>query len=230
MKKKDLTLKLVTKLMVISVLVLSSLSLHSQEKEMQTLFKKSESVLLGGYGSFDIKGSQLDGGFNGLFLGWHGGVILNNSYVLGLAGYGLLPTQKVNPPSNIAEFGTNYHLSGGYGGLLFEYVNSPNKLLHFNINTIVGAAGLTYTDLVNKEHEINKSYPKSVSFVVEPGIEAELNISKFFRMTLGLSYRYAPNIKLRYNESDNQNVFNGVSVNLGFKFGEFTGIKTNSEL
>jgi hypothetical protein len=57
----------------------------------------------------------------------------------------------------------------------------------------------------------------------------ELNVSSLFRMALGISYRYAPNFKLRYNEDDNKNAFNGFSVNLGFKFGDFLGQKLTSK-
>lgn len=225
MVKKILAKKTIIRFVLISTLLFSNLCLCAQREEMQTLFGRSEDARIGGYGTFEIKASQLDGGINGLLLGWRGGAILNHSYVLGLAGYGLLPTRKITPPSDIEEIDRDYHLTGGYGGVLLEYINSPRKLLHFTANTLIGIAGITYTDIINKDYDTHKSYPKSISFVVEPCVEMELNVSTAFRMSLGVSYRYSPNFKLRYNEQDNKNAFNGLSVNLGFKFGEFLGYK-----
>ncbi|NLA25110.1 MAG: hypothetical protein GX879_09105 [Bacteroidales bacterium] len=219
----------ITKLVLIAGLLFSSLYLNAQSKEVQTLMGSSGDVRIGGYGSFEIRGSQLDGGFHGLLLGGRGGAILNNSFALGFGGYGLLPTRKVNPPSYIAETGKKYHLSGGYGGLLFEYINSSHKLVHFATNTLLGVAGITYTDITNREERTDIRFPKSVSFVIEPCAEIELNVSKVFRISLGVSYRYAPNFSLKYNGENNKNAFNGFSINLGFKFGEFVGQKINSE-
>lgn len=224
MKKKLIEIIIIMFVLIITLLFLN-LSLSAQNDEIQTLFDKAEVARIGGYGTFEIKASQLDGGINGLLLGWRGGVILNHKYVLGLAGYGLLPTRKITPPSDIAEIGRDYHLTGGYGGILLEYINSPRKLLHFAANTLIGIAGITYTDLINKDYDTHKSYPKSISFVVEPCVEMELNVSTVFRMSLGVSYRYSPNFKLRYNKQDNKNALNGLSINLGFKFGEFLGYK-----
>lgn len=229
MIKKSLAERTIIMFVLITALLFSNLSLSAQNDEIQTLFDKAEVARVGGYGAFEIKASQLDGGLNGLLMGARGGAILNHKYVLGLAGYGLLPTRKITPPSDIAETERNYHLTGGYGGILLEYINSPRKLLHFAANTLVGVAGITYTDLINKDYDTYKSYPKSLSFVVEPCIEMELNVSTVFRMSLGLSYRYSPNFKLSYNEQDNKNAFNGFSVNLGFKFGEFLGYKVKLE-
>ena len=222
------------KKLVISVALVLGLGLtrtraqeiDTQSDDIQTLFSGNETLLTGSYGGFVVSGSQLDGGF-GLVLGARGGVILNKSFLIGGAGYGLIPTKEVTCP--IYEHGFNHYLTGGYGGLFFEYISSSNRLLHFTANTLVGLGGVTYAkawDNVDiNNHDNSLKHPGSFVFVLEPGVAMDLNVSKMFRMSLGVSYRYSPNFKLQYEGANiaPETAFNGFSVNLTFKFGNFSG-------
>ena len=55
-------------------------------------------------------------------------------------------------------------------------------------------------------------------FVIEPGVKAEMNLSKMFRLGLTVSYRWAPDLDLRYASDGLINQFN---IKLGLKFGKF---------
>ena len=204
-------------------------SLKTQAQEAKTLFGGDNEIKIGGYGAFDIKFTQLDGKFSGLLLGGRGGVIINSMFSIGGAGYGILPTKRVNCPIPEHIYETNNFWTGGYGGLFVEYINSSNSLLHFTANTLIGAGGITYVNHSSNynswdwQNEIRRSHPISVVFVVEPGINLELNVSEFFRMNFGASYRYSPNFEWKYKDEDivPNTAFNGLSINLGFKFGKF---------
>ena len=231
-RRVRLTLKTVAKLVVAFIFV--PLCLNAQDKEMSTLFGDDGTLRLGGYGAFEIRGSQLDGSFGGLLLGGRGGVIINNVFSFGGAGYGLMPTKKIDCPIPGHEFERNTFWTGGYGGLFFEYINSSNNLLHFTVNALIGGGGVTFNN-----HSIDErflSHPVSAIFVVEPGVTAELNVFKTFRMSLGLSYRYAPNFELKYTDSNGMKqdivpntAFNGISLNLAFIFGNFSGIEIDKD-
>ena len=207
------------------------LFLNAQEdEEMKTLFGGDREVRFGGYAALEIKGSQLDDVFHGFLLGARGGLIFQNKYLLGVAGYGIIPTKKVKCPIPSHD---NHQLTGGYGGLLFEYLHQPNRLLHFTTNMFVGAGSVTYKDNIGNADTNNpNSHKGSFVFVLEPAVAMDLNISASLRMSLGVSYRYSPNFKLQYEGKDivPNTAFNGFSVNLTFKFGNFRSQYTASEL
>ena len=217
--------------LVIAIFTLLPFCLIAQPEEhaeeMSTLFGGDKEIKTGGYGAFEIKLSQLDGDLNGLILGGRGGIIINRTFSIGGAGYGLLPTKKIKCPIPGHEYERNNFWTGGYGGLFFEYINSSKKLLHFTANTLIGCGGITYISHSSDFSNFNsiRSHPTSVSWVFEPGIGVELNVFKIFRMYLGASYRYAPGFELKYDEKDivPTTAFNGLSINLAFKFGNFTG-------
>jgi hypothetical protein len=54
--------------------------------------------------------------------------------------------------------------------------------------------------------------------VVEPAIELEFNMARFFRMAATASYRYTSNITLFDTDED---VLRGLNFGLTFKFGKF---------
>lgn len=223
------TLNIKTTLFLIASFILLPLCLKAQDTEMTTLFGGSKEIRTGGYGAFEIKCSQLDGEFMSLLLGGRGGVIINNVLSIGGAGYGFLPTKKIKCPIYGHEDEKNTFWTGGYGGLFFEYINSSNNLVHFTINTLIGAGGITYLTH-NNFNKYNNEHPVSVVFVLEPGATIELNIFKTFRLDLGVSYRYSPNFEFKFDRP-NENfdiTFNGLSISLVFKFGNFTGY-TNKE-
>ena len=101
-------------------------------------------------------------------------------------------------------------------------------MLHFTINSFIGMGGVTYTRGVDDENysldDWKKfKHPSCFVFVFEPGVSMELNVFKAFRMALGVSYRYLPNFELQHEGKNivSKDAFNGVSVNLAFKFGQF---------
>ena len=220
------TLKFLRTVMIAIILVLSSLCLKAEE--MATLFGGNKEIRTGGYGALEIKLSQLNGEFGALLLGGRGGVIINNVFSIGGAGYGFVPIKKIDCPIPNHSNEKNNFWTGGYGGLFFEYINSSNSLAHFTINTLIGAGGITYISHSNiHQNKYFEDHPSSVVFVLEPGATVELNVFKIFRLGLGVSYRYSPNFEFKFDDGIENKIpntaFNGLAINLAFKFGNFTG-------
>jgi len=217
MNRLSITIKLALTLMFFP------LCLNAQDEEIQTLFSSDKISRIGTYGTLEAKGTQLDADFSGLILGGRIGLVFNDVFAIGGAGYGLIPTKTITCPI-IGHENENNYFTGGYGGLYFEYMNSPAKLLHLTANAFIGCGSVTYKPAYgnSSNHYSNNSYghPSSFVVVIEPGIDMELNVSKMFKMALGVSYRYSPNFKMLYENSDilPTTAFNGVSFNLKFKF------------
>jgi hypothetical protein len=200
---------------------------NAQDNEIRTLFDGNKEIRIGGYGGFEMKSSQLDKSFSGLLLGMRGGMIVNDKFLIGAAGYGLLPTKKVNYPIFGHETENNLYLTGGYGGLFFEYIHLSDRMFHLTANTLIGCGGVTLTKGWEKNDYFDNTlkHPSSFVFVIEPGVALDVNVTKMFRMSLGVSYRYTPNFNLQH---EGKNIlpsaaFNGFSVGLTFKFGSFSG-------
>ncbi|MCL2073910.1 MAG: hypothetical protein FWH18_08320 [Marinilabiliaceae bacterium] len=201
--------------------------LNAQKDEVSTLFGGDSDYRIGGYASLDTKFSQVDNGM-GFLLGVKGGLIFNSIFSVGIGGYGLLPTAKTHFDCPVVghENEKSTYWTGGYGAVILEYIHSSNRLLHFNANTLLGFGGASYSvryQVYNEEDTNDVQHPSKFIFVVEPGVAAELNVSQFFRISLGVSYRYVPNFKFAYEGTSlaPTTTFNGFSANLTLKFGSF---------
>jgi len=113
------------------------------------------------------------------------------------------------------------NLTGGYGGLVLEPIVFPNFPVHLSLPVLIGAGGIAYTtsnyypEYDDSDYFVEDSY---AYFIIEPGVELELNMLKFFRLAFGGYYRYTSDIDLiDYPE----NVLHGFSGGITFKFGKF---------
>jgi len=158
---------------------------------------------------------------------------------IGFAGYGLIPHNKIDFDCPIHSGSTNSRLVGGYGGLYFEYIHSSNSIIHPTVNFFVGTGGLSifHTNYSYKTSDpknngsfdpFSEEHPSSWIMVLEPGISADANITKFFRISLGVGYRIVPNLDMSYKDGEGvkrdliaTDAMNGLSLNLSFKFGRF---------
>lgn len=203
-----------------------SVSLFSQENndEMKTLFGNGK-VKFGGYGAVETKFSPLNDQF-GLFVGGRGGVIINHSFILGLGGYGLTTSHKVDGYKIKDPYYTDStaYLRMGYGGLHLGYIIEPNEVLHITTGALVGGGWAGYTrSMSNKNHndgwgDNNWAYESTGFFIVEPSVGAEINITSFFRLELNASYRFVSLVDLPNTKNAD---ISGFSGNLAFKFGKF---------
>jgi hypothetical protein len=189
----------------------------------ETLFG-GDSVTWGGFGAPEVKFSEVNGEF-ALYVGGRGGVIINNSFIIGLAGYGVVTSHELE----------NYHISGyadssaylriGYGGLYLGYIINPNKVVHITTGIIIGGGGALYTrayayqDHDNEYRDRQKfTYESSPFLIIEPSIGAELNITKFMRFEIGASYKLVSYVELPVTKNSD---ISGLSGYVTFKFGKF---------
>jgi len=185
----------------------------TDDQEMQTLFR-NQKISVGGMGGPQVGLSQFNDREIWL-VGCRGGVVINHSLVIGGGGWGI-----VNMPKFTGIAGNTYaYIEGGYGGMLIEPIIKSNKLVHIAVPILIGAGNLMYVKEIEQDpmdplNEIdNDSF-----FVLEPGIEIELNVVRFMRIAAGIRYRWAPNLDLVDTPS---NPFNGITSSITFKFGKF---------
>ena len=220
------------------------LQAQESDEEMKMLFHKkdkpeSEKTKIdnGGYGSFSIGWTKIDGK-DALLIGGRAAWIANHRFALGLAGAGFfnnISSNRYYDSNYDPNYDPNYSLAGGYGGILVEPIVAPNYPVHISVPILIGAGGVTATPADWKNYDgyysTNYYYATDAFFVLEPGIDVEFNITKFFRVALGASYRFTSDIYLQHkylNDLDETEYVNvpkdalrSFNANISFKFGWF---------
>ncbi len=156
-----------------------------------------------------------------MLVGLRGGWIIDHRFTLGLAGHGLVT--KVDNPGydeavNSPLIQGESQLFLGYGGLLLEPVIAYGSPVHIALPVIIGAGGCGY--YYSYEQPLNGSYgtvdDAQGFFVLEPGIELEMNLIRLVRLGLGASYRYTSNIDLPGTSATALQGWNaGISIKVG---------------
>jgi hypothetical protein len=170
----------------------------------------------GGFGAPVLKYTSIYGQ-NTLMIGGRGGWIINHSFVIGGGGYGTV-TEVDAPEGILPELGS-LDLKFEYGGLELEYILNPKSLAHIGFYILIGGGSIKFSNDTGSYHEGDHTVgPDDFVFVMEPSINGELNITDWFHITAGVSYRFVTGVEqTSLVDSD----FSGVSGVLTFKFGSF---------
>ncbi|OGC90870.1 MAG: hypothetical protein A2W25_13145 [candidate division Zixibacteria bacterium RBG_16_53_22] len=171
----------------------------------------------GGFGAPVVKFTELKDEF-AVLVGGRGGWIINHSFSIGGAGYGLV-NQDID--ERIISTDTTLFLTMGYGGVEFEYIASSEKLMHMTISSLIGGGAIDYLAKSNSrdwDHHDYHSDNADAFFVFEPAINGELNVVEFFRIGAGVSYRFISGVE---TEELTDNDLSGLAANIMFKFGKF---------
>jgi len=184
--------------------------------DIQTLMGKNNAV--GGYGAISIQYTELENR-DAFVFGARGGILMGHMVALGLGGSGFF-----NDVHYDATTGNDISLAGGYGGFFFEPVIMPKFPVHVAFPILIGAGGVAVVS-VNDDEDWNDNYKSEASdafMVIEPGIEIELNITRFFRFCIGGYYRYTSDVDIQDPEySVPTDILQGFSGGVTFKFGRF---------
>lgn len=203
----------------ILLLVLIGFGHASFAQEIQTLFRNSHST--GGYGALTNKFTYINGEFANL-CGVYGGVYLNHKFMVGISAAAVTNDIPV-PQEYSAVPGLRMSYEYGQVGMINEYVIGSNKAVHLVFDLFTGA-GFTFQynrnewddyDYDDHDEHIHKD---DWFFVIEPGVQLEVNVTKWMRFSPGVSYRFAQGSSAPgLTDSDLRNI----SYNATLKFGKF---------
>jgi len=186
----------------------------NRNDEIRTIFGSHQSN--GGYGAFSI-GYTLVNNRDAVMFGGRGAWILNHSFAIGAGGEGFVTSYL-----NDADLNAEANFSGGYGGLFIEPILFPKVPIHISFPIMAGAGGIAYARRMDNNQISNTNYNMIIEsdafFVVEPGAEIELNMTRYFRLAMSCSYRATTKLNM---VTANNNALNGISTKVVFKFGWF---------
>lgn len=203
------------KIFIIMTVILTSISLFAQDDdEFRTIFDGGINKIRG-FGGPTMTFSVIDGEFAHL-MGGGGGLILNDQLIIG--GFGMGLTNYIDAKENLDANGVDDYdgleVNYSFGGLWFGYIIKGRYPIHPVIHTQIGwgsaslVKGISYTP-----------YEQDRVFVVNPILELEMNITRFFRLAVGANYRL--NLGINRLEKYGNDHFSGPGGFLSFKFGWF---------
>ena len=205
------------KTIVTIALIFTSTSIFAQNGGVRTVFKRGV-LTSGGYGAATNQFTTIRGKFANL-TGLYGGWFINHRFMIGAALASTtnnlhVPTQFSADP--VRDLSYEY----GHFGLMTEYVIGSDKPVHLVVNLMTGAG---FTLQYERFGYHNSSYQNDVHdqnwfFVAEPGVQVEMNLFKWMRLSPGVSYRRSFGSNGR--GLDDKDI-SGVSYNATLKFGKF---------
>ncbi len=184
--------------------------------QIQTIFSKNKSN--GAYGALTFAYSQIDGK-DAFISGARGAFIFDHSLAIGLGGYGFV--NNLDYYYYYENHPLNYTLAGGYGGIFVEPIVAGKKAVHLSFPVLFGMGGVALIEdygWQSWEYDPFNELDHDVFFVIEPAVELEFNLTRWFTTAATLSYRYTSNIDLYETDA---NVLNGLNFGLTCKFGKF---------
>jgi len=187
---------------------------YYKSKEIKTLLGRNRSG--GGYTALSAGYSVIDGNHAVLF-GGRFGWLASHSIGIGMGATGFINEFHYEPSLDRDVF-----LAGGYGGIYIEPILLPRLPVHLSFPVLFGAGGISY---VSKESSMNNNLieDSEAFLIIEPAAEIELNLTRFFRLAIGASYRFPTSfdVGLSGTPTANAESIKGMSYTMALKFGKF---------
>jgi hypothetical protein len=199
---------------LVVVTILLSAPVIGQEGDIKTIFKGD--MKSGGYGAVSNKFTTIRGEYANL-VGGYGGWFVNHRMLIGIGG--AASTNDLRVP---VQFSTNpiQHRTWQYVqfGMMTEYVLFSDQPIHFAIN-FFGGPGFTL-QYKREDWDNHNDYTSDENWfvVLEPGVQLEINLFKWMRLSPGVSYRATFN---SHGQGLSDSDVRGISYNATAKFGKF---------
>jgi hypothetical protein len=209
-------------LLIIAVSILIPAGIIAQDPEFQYYKNKEMKTLLGrnrsggGYGSFTTGYTTIDNK-HALLFGGRFSWIASHTVGIGIGATGFINEYHYEP-----SLDRNVFLTGGYGGLYIEPILFPRFPVHLSFPVLFGAGGISF---ISKDDNFNNNFiENSKAFLlIEPSAELELNLTKFFRLAFGATYRFPTQFDagLPGNYTIDIESLKSLSYTVTLKFGKF---------
>ena len=203
-------------LTLVSVAESQPKTMFQGDRETQTVFDRD--VSHGGYGGLIFGFTHVNGelaylrGTRGAWI-----INLNDEHAINL-GFGNYRTASDFDAVDWRHEIPEPEMRTNYSGFEFEYVNQSYRLVHFSAQALIGSGTVRYddSDLDEKIEGLNRT--RDSYFALQPGVNVNLNITSWFRISGAAAYRMASAVNL---DGTSNSDLSGVSVLIGLRFGGF---------
>lgn len=178
-------------------------SLAAQEETLV-----GEGMHSGGYGGPVWKLTTINGKIASLS-GGRGAWLINHRFGIGGGGYSTITDVK----SDFIEGQKPLFIALDYGGFELEYIHQSDKLLHWTAHAFFGKGTVEL-----EYHAPEKDFLSDGIYLIEPSLNADVNLAKWFRIGVGVSYRVVMGLELEPLTQADISGFSGLII---LKFGSF---------
>ena len=205
-------------ILAVILFLTASFSVRAQSSgEVKTIFRAGPS---GGYGVISNKFTSIYGSYANM-AEVYGGWFINKKFLLGIGGGATTNYIPVPLAESVAPTERMSYLYG-QAGLVNEFVLASNSPIHPVVHWFNGAGFSLQYERPEWDDVENANYSQEAEdlqwfYITEPGIQLELNLFKWMRVSPGVFYRFAYDNKTR---SINKEV-SGPSASIALKFGKF---------
>ncbi len=199
-------------------LIMGSIIYSQEDSEEYVEFNDRKNVVHGVYLGLTTHFGEIKNK-DAFFVGLKVAYVANQQFEVGFVGTFFYSDQNsTNNVSSITE-----DLIGGYGGLHLEPILFSKHRVNLSFPLLIGAGGMGYIDDNYREDDFDEERFKENAkafFIVEPGINALFNVSRYLQLEAGIKYRISSNVGFNSDVYD-VNSINGFSAGLGVKIGVF---------
>jgi len=183
---------------------------HKPEPDIKSFTGPTKEI--GAFGALDMALTNFDNR-RFLQLGATGALVLNHSLSVGLTGAAFVYSfNRDSVDFDKQESSGEDDRAGAYGGVYMEYIFLPKEPVHISIPIAVGIGGYG-----RKEEEFNRFFDGAMFLFIRPGVRADINVSSFFRLSMGMDYMLT-DLKIKGYEPTG---LDNVSFITSLKFGRF---------
>jgi hypothetical protein len=193
--------------MIVTLMFSSAIAVAQEQDSTKTLIKSDLKV--SELWTPEVKINSIQGDI-GTLIGFYGGALFNRTFLLGISG-----------GANLSHPTVNY----GYFGAIGQYIYKPANLRHLSGQLLLAyGSAKDYEDPKSGLLDNFMNVSGAPFFLMEPGINLELNISRNMMLVAGISYRWVTGMDENSENVSITHVTNedlsGVNFNIGVKFGK----------
>jgi hypothetical protein len=204
-KTQKLNLNAIISAMIVVLMVLSTGASAQEEESIKSLFRQD--IIVNELWTPEVKINSIQGDI-GTLVGFYGGALINRTFLVGITG-----------GVNLGHPRINY----GYFGGIMQYIFKPAEVVHYSSQLLL-AYGTTKDYQDPKKGLLDNFWNISGApfFIMEPGLNLEVNLGRRVTLVAGISYRYVSG--LNYNNENIQITrvtnedMSGLNFNIGLKF------------
>jgi len=167
--------------------------------------KGQSNIEIGGYGGGSADMTTINGDL-ALTIGGHGGVLLDNRWLIGIGGYNSF--FKYEKPDGEKKLQFNHY------GLYTEYRFNPKSRVGLVTGLLVGGGFLDSEDRPGKIGENGRD--GDFVYVVQPAVKLSVGITSYLKVELKAGYRFTGNPGAQLYDKNNMNgLTTGITIIAG---------------
>jgi hypothetical protein len=204
-KNQKLNLNAIISAIIVVLMFLSTGASAQEEESIKSLFRQD--IIVNELWTPEVKINSIQGDI-GTLVGFYGGALINRTFLVGITG-----------GVNLGHPRINY----GYFGGIMQYIFKPAEVVHYSSQLLL-AYGTTKDYQDPKKGLLDNFWNISGApfFIMEPGLNLEVNLGRRVTLVAGISYRYVSglndnNENIQITRVTNEDM-SGLNFNIGLKF------------